>query len=192
MKNKVSYFIRLLGPGILFASTAIGVSHLVQSTRAGAQFGFALVIFVLMANIFKYPFFEFGSRYANATGESLIKGYNRQGKWVLFLYFLITLISMFTVVAAVSFVCSGLVIEIFDLHVSAEIVSLYLFLICIAILFSRKYKFLESFVKLIALVLLFSTVFAVCFVLFKGPSIQDPFFIAPNIWDPTNILFKKT
>ena len=33
-----------LGPGILFASTAIGVSHLVQSTKAGAIFGFGLLL----------------------------------------------------------------------------------------------------------------------------------------------------
>ena len=51
-------FFKTLGPGILFATTAIGVSHLVQSTRAGAEYGFALIGFVLMANILKYPFFE--------------------------------------------------------------------------------------------------------------------------------------
>ena len=50
-------FFKTLGPGILFATTAIGVSHLVQSTRAGAEYGFTLIGFVLMANIFKYPFF---------------------------------------------------------------------------------------------------------------------------------------
>ena len=49
---------KTFGPGILFASTAIGVSHLVQSTRAGAEYGFSLLIFVLLANILKYPFFE--------------------------------------------------------------------------------------------------------------------------------------
>ena len=34
-KRKIQNFIKTLEPGILFASTAIGVSHLVQSTRAG-------------------------------------------------------------------------------------------------------------------------------------------------------------
>ena len=34
-KQSVGWLKRTLGPGILFASTAIGVSHLVQSTRAG-------------------------------------------------------------------------------------------------------------------------------------------------------------
>ena len=48
---------QLLGPGILFASTAIGVSHLVQSTRAGALAGWGLVWAVIAANVAKYPFF---------------------------------------------------------------------------------------------------------------------------------------
>ena len=33
--------LKSLGPGLLFAGAAIGVSHLVQSTRAGADFGFS-------------------------------------------------------------------------------------------------------------------------------------------------------
>lgn len=49
----------LLGPGLLFAGAAIGVSHLVQSTRAGADFGFGLLWALLLVHIFKYPFFQF-------------------------------------------------------------------------------------------------------------------------------------
>ena len=79
MNERLSRMMRTFGPGIMFASTAIGVSHLVQSTRAGAEFGFGLVAIVLLANILKYPFFEFSSRYANATGTSLIDGYKKHG-----------------------------------------------------------------------------------------------------------------
>ncbi len=56
MKEKLNRLLKTLGPGILFASTAIGVSHLVQSTRAGAEFGFALIGFVMLATLLKYPF----------------------------------------------------------------------------------------------------------------------------------------
>ncbi len=35
--------IQKLGPGLLFAGAAIGVSHLKQSTRSGADFGFGLL-----------------------------------------------------------------------------------------------------------------------------------------------------
>ncbi len=50
--------IKKLGPGLLFAGAAIGVSHLVQSTKAGAEFGFGLIWALLLCNFFKYPFFS--------------------------------------------------------------------------------------------------------------------------------------
>ncbi|HOI33480.1 MAG TPA: hypothetical protein PLC47_11975, partial [Bacteroidales bacterium] len=56
-------FFQLLGPGLLYAGAAIGVSHLVQSTRAGAEFGFDLMWVLLATNLLKFPFFEVGSRY---------------------------------------------------------------------------------------------------------------------------------
>jgi hypothetical protein len=79
-------FWQALGPGLLFAGAAVGVSHLVQSTRAGAGFGLALLGVVILANIFKYPAFSFGPRYAAATGTSLLEGYRRQGRWTLILF----------------------------------------------------------------------------------------------------------
>ena len=44
--NEIEWLNKTLGPGILFASTAIGVSHLVQSTRAGADYGFSLLFYL--------------------------------------------------------------------------------------------------------------------------------------------------
>mgnify|MGYP004123582543 CR=1 FL=1 len=46
-----------LGPGLLFAGAAIGVSHLVQSTRAGADFGWGLIWALLLVNIFNLRVF---------------------------------------------------------------------------------------------------------------------------------------
>ena len=77
-----------LGPGLLFAGAAIGVSHLVQSTRAGADFGFGLIWALILVNLFKYPFFQYGPRYAIVTGESLLDGYYKIGKFFLIAYFL--------------------------------------------------------------------------------------------------------
>ena len=105
--RKLEWLKKTLGPGILFASTAIGVSHLVQSTRAGANYGFGLLFFIIIANIFKYPFFEFGSRYAISTNTSIISGYKRLGNWVLWSYFVLTLFSMLFITSAVGAVTSG-------------------------------------------------------------------------------------
>ena len=47
-----------MGPGILMAAAAIGASHLVASTRAGAEFGWQLAWVILAVNILKYPFLQ--------------------------------------------------------------------------------------------------------------------------------------
>ena len=54
----MKHFIQKLGPGLLFAGAAIGVSHLVQSTRAGADFGFGFIWALLLIHLVKYPFFN--------------------------------------------------------------------------------------------------------------------------------------
>jgi Mn2+/Fe2+ NRAMP family transporter len=72
--QKLKTILRNLGPGLLFASMAIGTSHLVLSTKAGAQYGWVMVIPIILANILKYPFFEFGVRYTSVTNKTLIEG----------------------------------------------------------------------------------------------------------------------
>ena len=56
------FSLKTLGPGLLFAGAAIGVSHLVQSTRAGAEFGFGFIWALLLINVVKYPFFSIWSK----------------------------------------------------------------------------------------------------------------------------------
>lgn len=182
-------FLKTLGPGVLFASTAIGVSHLVQSTRAGAEYGFSLVVFVLMANLFKYPFFEYGSRYANATGKSLLFGYRKMGKWMLWLYMSITLLSMFTVAAAVSYVCVGLMINLFQLSIDPAEASLILMFLCMVILISGRFSLLDSLIKLIGLVLLLSTIIAFALTLWNGPITTWENLVLPLELDKENIFF---
>lgn len=182
-------FIKTLGPGILFATTAIGVSHLVQSTRAGAEFGFALIGFVLMANILKYPFFEFGSRYANATGKSLIYGYNKMGKGMLILYLGITLISMFTVAAAVTYVCVGLMINLFQLPLNPSEASILLMSVCMVILLSGKFSLLDGLIKLIGAVLLISTLMAFFMTLWHGSVVTWEQLVLPLEFNKSNVFF---
>ncbi len=100
--------LKKLGPGLLFAGAAIGVSHLVQSTRAGADFGFGLIWALLLVHLFKYPFFQFAPRYAGATGESLLEGYKKLGKPVLVIYLVLTFATMFTIQTAVTIVTAGI------------------------------------------------------------------------------------
>ena len=190
MKNRLSninWLKNTLGPGILFASTAIGVSHLVQSTRAGANYGFGLLIFIVIANLFKYPFFEFASRYSNSTGTSIIAGYRLLGKWVLWSYLIVTLISMFFITSAVGAVTAGFLQNLLKTDYLGLWNHLILFLICGSILTIGKYKYLDSLIKFIGSVLLLSTLIAFILVLFKGPVSEHLF---PKIdFIKTDILF---
>ena len=156
-----------LGPGLLFAGAAIGVSHLVQSTRAGAEFGFSLLWALLLVNLFKYPFFQYGPRYAAATGESLIDGYKRLGKGVLIAYYILTFATMFTIQAAVTIVTAGLAINLFGITPNITVWSLIITLISLSILIIGKYKLLDNLIKIIIVILTLSTLIAVSMALFK-------------------------
>ena len=171
----ITWLKKTLGPGILFASTAIGVSHLVQSTRAGANYGFGLLIFIIIANLFKYPFFEFASRYSNATETSIIQGYKLLGKWVLWSYLIITLISMFFITSAVGAVTAGFLQNLFQTTSIGLWNHFGLFLICGTILTLGRYSSLDSLIKIIGLILLLSTLVAFFLVLIKGSYSENLF-----------------
>ena len=128
--SKVVRFIKSLGPGLLFASMAIGTSHLVLSTKAGAQYGWLMIIPIVLANLFKYPFFEFGVRYTHVTRTSLIQGYLNLGKRYLWLYALVTLVSTFTILAALYVVTAGLFSNLFDVfQLETSLAALGLFIL---------------------------------------------------------------
>ena len=48
---------KAFGPGILIASAAIGGSHLIASTQAGALYGWQLAIIILLATFLNTLFF---------------------------------------------------------------------------------------------------------------------------------------
>ncbi|MEM7086576.1 MAG: Nramp family divalent metal transporter [Bacteroidota bacterium] len=156
MKN----LLQKLGPGFLFAGAAIGVSHLVQSTRAGADFGFGLLWALLLINLVKYPFFQYGPRYASATGESLIEGYFKMGRGVLAAYFILTFATMFTIQTAVTIVTAGIASSLFGSG-TMVIWTAIITAVCFAILLLGRYRALDALMKIIVVSLTISTVIAV-------------------------------
>lgn len=155
-----------LGPGILFAGAAIGASHLVQSTRAGASYGFSLLIVVLLANLFKYPFFEYGQRYTAATGESIIAGYARRSKALAFLFLILNLLTSVISAAGVTIVSAAIIKFIlgafWDIGTSVEIAlySLAVVALVASLLFTGSYSFLDKAVKYMIIALSVFTLFA--------------------------------
>lgn len=156
-----------LGPGLLFAAAAVGVSHLVQSTRAGALYGLGLVTLVLLANVVKYPAFRFGPQYAAATGTSLLEAYRRQGRWALVVYAVVTVGTMFTVQAAVTVVTAGLALATLGIEGSPIVVSALLMGACAVLLAVGRYHWLDRVTKVLVGVLTVSTLVATALVLPK-------------------------
>lgn len=154
-------FLKTLGPGLLYAGAAVGVSHLVQSTRAGASYGFELLWVVLLANFLKYPFFEFAPRYATATGKSLIDGYNTIGKWAIRTYAVLTISTMFAIQAAVTVVTAALFGNIFGINLSINSLAVLILILTMLILLKGKFSSLDQIIKIIILGLTLSTLIAV-------------------------------
>ena len=138
---------RALGPGIVFAGAAVGVSHLVQSTRAGASYGMALIGFVVLANVVKYPAFRFGPQYAAATGTSLLEGYRRRGRPALGIYLAVTLATMLTVQAAVALVTAGVFLQVTGLRFSPIATVAALLAVCAGLLAFGRYRWLDAVTK---------------------------------------------
>ncbi|MBK8010391.1 MAG: divalent metal cation transporter [Deltaproteobacteria bacterium] len=164
-KRPDAHWLKSLGPGLLFAAAAVGVSHLVQSTRAGAGYGLALVGVVIAANVIKYPAFRFGPHYAAATGMSLLEGYRRRGRWALLLYGMLTLATMFTIQAGVTVVTAGLAIATFKLPVGPVVTSGLLIAACGLMLAAGHYRVLDRVTKVLVAVLTVSTLAATILVL---------------------------
>ena len=168
--TKIKKILQQFGPGLLYAGAAVGVSHLVQSTRAGAMYGYGLLWAVLLANMLKYPFFKFGPYYATVSKKNLVQGYAEIGRWAVWLFFLMTVLTMFIVQAAVTVVTTGLVNEVLGVNLSpTQGVAIILFL-CLSLLLIGKYALLDNTMKLIIVLLSLTTIIAVIFS-FKDASV---------------------
>ncbi len=66
-----------LGPGIIWAASAVGVSELVFATRAGTLYGMALLWAPLLSLFIKYFMTEIVGAYTIATGENVVTAFSR-------------------------------------------------------------------------------------------------------------------
>ncbi len=146
-----NYIKNNLGPGLIFAAVAVGTSHVVQSTRAGATYGLSMIFLVVLVCLVKYPTYLFSSRYAAITGETVIDGYAKRGKWFLYIFLALIMIELSVATSAASLVTSGIIKSVFNIPMETTVLSMLLLFITIAILVIGKYKALESFCKILVI-----------------------------------------
>ncbi|MGL4713356.1 MAG: Nramp family divalent metal transporter, partial [Shewanella sp.] len=151
--------IKAMGPGILMAAAAIGASHLVASTRAGAEFGWQLAWVILAVNLLKYPFFAAGARYTAATGESLLHGYQKQGRGYLVLFTGLNVIAAVASTAGVCMLTAAMLTQFIPLPI--DWLALLVLLSSLALLILGHYQLLDRLTKIIMFTLTLTTLIAV-------------------------------
>jgi len=190
-KSTLKSKLNTLGPGILMASAAVGGSHIVASTQSGAIYGWQLAIIIILANLFKYPFFRFGSQYTLDTGNTLLEGYLEKGKLYLWVFFLLNVFATIINTAGVGLLCAAILTFVLPFPVPLPTLSLIVIGGCTTILLLGKYRLLDSLSKLIMIALTITTVAAVVIALMRngiqGVAPED--YIAPSPWNLTALGF---
>ena len=159
----MKHWMARLGPGLMLAAAAVGVSHLVQSTRAGADFGLSFVWLVVIISVLKYPAFRFAVDYASLTNHSLVYAYSRLGKVPMLWLLVGFIVDMFIATSAVALVTAGLLISVFKLPFSGPQVAIAVTVLSAVLLLNGKYAKAEKIVK--ALVFSFSALAVIAMLL---------------------------
>ncbi|MFB2667368.1 Nramp family divalent metal transporter [Shewanella xiamenensis] len=178
--------IKAMGPGVLMAAAAIGASHLVSSTRAGAEFGWQLAWVILGVNLLKYPFFAAGARYTAATGESLLHGYLKQGRGYLWLFTGLNVIASIASTAGVCMLTAAMLTQFIPLPI--DVLALLVLISSLLLLILGHYSLLDRLTKIIMFALTLTTLIAVALALDHVKPLASQF-ISPSPWQWAHVGF---
>ena len=172
MQSSVSHWqmrINALGPGVLMATAAIGGSHLVASTQAGAIFGWQLFWLILVVNVLKYPFFRFGMEYTLATKNSLVKGYKNQGPSYFYSFIALNIIAAVVNTAGVLLLTASLLHYALPVSIPVTLLCWVILAVCLMILLLGHFKALDNVAKAIMGLLTIATITALVIAISNGP-----------------------
>ena len=180
-----------LGPGIVMASAAVGGSHIIASTQAGAIYGWELVSIVILANLFKYPFFRFGVQYTLDTGNTLLEGYRQKGQFYLWLFLALNVFATVINTAAVGLLTAAILTFIIPIPLPMPVLSSLVIVMITGILLLGKYSLLDSLSKIIMIALTVTTVSAVVIAFMRNgmQGVAPADFVAPSPWELSKLAF---
>jgi len=184
----LSTLIRSLGPGIMMAAAAVGGSHLVASTKAGAIYGWQLAALIILVNLFKYPFFKAGIQYTLGTGQSLVEGYSNLGRPYLVIFSILSAISAVVNTAALLLFSASLLSYFVPFDLTTSTLCMIVLATCLIILFAGHYRALDTLSKSIMAILTITTLAAVAIAI-GSPVAPDAAFVPPSPWSLAAIGF---
>lgn len=180
--------LKVLGPGMLMAAAAIGGSHLVASTQAGARFGWHLVSLIILVNILKYPFYRCGFSYPMATGQSLLHGYLDMGKRYLALGWMLNIFASVVSCAALIMFSASLLGYFLPIALPMWGLCFIILLASLLIIVAGHFALLNRISKFIVVVLTVSTLLALVIAWHNG-AVASVDYKAPSPWHLASLGF---
>lgn len=177
-----------LGPGVMMATAAVGGSHLVASTKAGATYGWQLIGLILLVNLFKYPFFRAAIQYTAGTNKSLVQGYHELGIGYLWIFTGLNFISGTVNTAALLLFSASLLGYFLPFYLPLSQLAMIVLAVCLFILLAGHFKALDKLAKGIMIVLVLTTLTTVIIALNKG-AVAPVDFESPSPWQISSIGF---
>lgn len=181
-------FLKNFGPGIIMASSAVGGSHIIASTQAGAYYGYQLALFIIIVNLLKYPFYRFAFDYSTIYNKTLLQGYSEKGKAYLWVFLVFNAFATVVNVAGGTLLSAVLLKMLIPLDLSLQVYSIFVLLSYLLILYYKQYKALDSVSKIIMLFLSITTLIAL-FLAFTQTSAAPVDFIEPTPFQLASIPF---
>ncbi|MBB1277624.1 NRAMP family divalent metal transporter [Pseudoalteromonas sp. SR43-3] len=170
------------------ATAAIGGSHLVASTQAGAIFGWQLFWLILVVNVLKYPFFRFGMEYTLATKNSLVEGYKSKGPFYFYSFIGLNIVAAVVNTAGVLLLTASLLHYALPVVIEVTLLCWILLGVCLAILLLGHFKALDSVAKGIMGLLTLATVIALVIAFSNGPMAPADY-VGPSPYELTMLSF---
>ncbi|MBB1377545.1 NRAMP family divalent metal transporter [Pseudoalteromonas sp. SR43-2] len=170
------------------ATAAIGGSHLVASTQAGAIFGWQLFWLILVVNVLKYPFFRFGMEYTLATKNSLVEGYKSKGPFYFYSFIGLNIVAAVVNTAGVLLLTASLLHYALPIVIEVTLLCWMLLGVCLVILLLGHFKALDNVAKDIMGLLTLATLIALAIAFSNGPMAPADY-IGPSPYEVAMLSF---
>jgi Mn2+/Fe2+ NRAMP family transporter len=150
-KRWLSNWLRSIGPGFVFVLTVLGTGDIVANTTAGAGYGYSLIWVLGITLVCRFVWVNTSAKYVLVTGESLLTGYGRLGRWVVWVVLatVILIRHLNNLIVIVMIGSSSDLLLSLPTAWSAEIWALVFTLIGFAMMFWGGYPVIESFCKVL-------------------------------------------
>ena len=143
--------IALLGPGIVYVSQVQGTGDIVSNAATGASYGYTLIWALALTLLFRFVWVNTSAKYVLVTEESLLTGYARLGKWIVWVV-LVSIVVLRHFYSSYQILMMGSAADLlFHLPTDWSISIWSLFFACLgfALMFWGGYQAIERFCKVL-------------------------------------------